>query len=198
VNPIDDSARQLAEAAIRIIEMAEHIGLPDSLEKLGVTPIALGLIARAYIEQRKQLRALHDLIDLTDPNDPIGVALTKVGLEHKLPEPQAWTKPRLMRSPVQVEMLSSKDLLTLYCRVMQVPAASFTYETYVVRLWDGMDGCWTDCTTEVSRDKALQHWAEKAGGGTHHVSYSEIDYFLIFPGGTRMQWDGTEGREMHR
>lgn len=29
------------------------------------------------------IRALHDMVDLTDPNDPIGVALTRAGLERR-------------------------------------------------------------------------------------------------------------------
>jgi hypothetical protein len=71
-------------------------------------------------------------------------------------------------------------------------------ETYVVRVWDGMDGCWTDCTGEVGRDAALRVWAERTDGGTRCVAYAEIDYYRIFPGGTRMNSDGSEGRELHR
>jgi hypothetical protein len=66
------------------------------------------------------------------------------------------------------------------------------YETYIVRQWDGMDGCWTDCTGDVGREEALRAWASR-----HNVSYDEIDYYRIFPDGTRMDWDGSEGREMH-
>jgi hypothetical protein len=61
-----------------------------------------------------------------------------------------------------------------------------------------MDGCWTDCTGEVGRDAALRVWAERTDGGTRCVAYAEIDYYRIFPGGTRMNSDGSEGRELHR
>jgi hypothetical protein len=190
--------RKLAEAAAQVIEVAGNIGLTDEPDKLGVTPMALGLIARAYVELRGQIRALHDLVDLTDPNDPIGVALTKVGLERRPPDPQTRAELAVVRSPADVQAMSGDDLLALYCRVMHMPTSFFKHATYVVRLWDGMDGCWTDCTGEVARDEALRYWADRTDGGRHHVAYGEIDYYSIFPGGTRMRWDGSEGREMHR
>ena len=191
--------RQLAEAAVRVIEVAADIGLPDPPDKLGVTPLAMGLIARAYVDLRAQVRAIHDLVDQTDPNDPIGVALTKVGLERRPPEPQERAEPHVVRSAAQVQAMSSDDLLALYCRVMREVAEVFIkYETYVVRHWDGMDGCWTDCTGEVGREEALRYWANRTDGGTRCVAYDDIDYYRIFPGGTRMHWDGSEAREMHR
>jgi len=198
VKPLDPQERQLAEVTTRVIEVADDMGLPDAPDKLGVTPAAMVLIARAHVELRAQLRALHDLVDQTDPNDPIGVALTKVGLERRPAEPHGRTEPRLVRVPAEVEAMSGDDLLALYCRVMHMPATFFKHATYVVRSWDGMDGCWTDCTGDVTRDEALRYWAKRTDGGSHHVAYSEIDYTSIFPGGTRMHWDGSEGRELHR
>lgn len=199
---LDDQERQLAEAAARVIAKAEEIGLVDAPDKLGVTPQALRLLARAYVELRGHVRALHDLVDLTDPSDPIGTALTKVGLAER---PRDWSElpePRLVRTPDEIAKLGSDDLLALYCRVMREVAEVFVkYETYVVRHWDGMDGCWTDCTGgtgEVGREKALRYWAERTDGGAHRVGYAEIDYYRIFPGGTRMHWDGSEGKEMNR
>ncbi len=89
-------------------------------------------------------------------------------------------------------------LVALYARVMG-PAIDFArHETFIVRQWDGMDGCWTDCTGEVSRDEALRVWADYTQQGTKRVAYKEIDYYAIFPGGTCMLYDGSEGREMHR
>jgi hypothetical protein len=203
VPPLTDSGRQLAEAAARVIAKAEEIGLPDPPHQLGVTEPAFRLLARAHIELRDQVRALHDLVDQTDPNDPIGVALTKVGLERRpveVAEPSS--KPRLVYAPMtpaEVAALSVDDLLAIYCRAMHEVAEVFVrYKTYVVRGWDGMDGCWTDCTGEVDREKALRVWAERTDGGAHRIGYAEIDYYRIFPGGTRMEWDGSEGREMHR
>ncbi len=108
-------------------------------------------------------------------------------------------KLRVVPTPAEVAKLSGPDLLALYCRSMRETEGVFIkYESYVVRVWDGMDGCWTDCTGAVGRDEALRYWAEKTDGGTHHVSFDEIDYYRIFPGGTHMLWDGSEGREMHR
>lgn len=196
--PLDPQERKLAEVTTRVIEVAANIGLLDTPDKLGVTPTALGLIAQSYVELRAQLRALHDLIDQTDPNDPIGVALTKVGLERRPAEPHGRGEPRVVRVPAEVDAMSGDDLLALYCRVMHAPLAFFKHDTYVVRAWDGMDGCWTNCTGEVPRDEALRYWAKRTDGGSRHVAYAEIDYYSIFPGGTRMHWDGTDGRELHR
>lgn len=195
---LTNAERQLAEVAAKLIEKAEEVGLPDPPDKLGITPHAIRFLARAYVELRKQVRSLHDLVDQTDPNDPVGVALTTVGLAQRPADSiDIPAKPRLVRSPTQVP--SDDDLLAHYCHVMrEVKDVFLKYESYIVRQWDGMDGCWTDCTGEVSREEALQCWAEKTDRGTHHVSYNEIDYYQIFPGGTSMIWDGSEGREMHR
>lgn len=95
--------------------------------------------------------------------------------------------------------IGAEQLLALYCRVMREVAEVFVkYESYVVRVWDGMDGCWTDCTGEVDRAEALRVWAARTDGGARAVSYDEIDHYRIFPGGTRMHWDGSEGRAMYR
>lgn len=202
IGPLNDSARQLAEAAACVIAKAEEIGLPDPPHKLGVTEPAFRLLARCHIELRDQVRALHDLVDQTDPHDPIGVALTKVGLERRPVEVDVPSKPYLVcppMAPAQVAALAANELLTIYCRAMHEVADVFVkYETYVVRHWDGMDGCWTACTGEVDRDEALRVWAARTDGGTHRIGYAEIDYYRIFPGVTQMKWDGSEGREMHR
>ena len=196
MKPLADQERQLAEAAARVIEVAESIGLPDPPD---LTPMAMGMIVRAYIELRAQIRALHDLVDQTDPNDPIGVGLTKVGLARRPPDPQVPAEPRLVRSPAQVKEMDGDDLLALYCCVMRETGQVFIkYETYVVRHWDGMDGCWTDCTGDVGQEEALRYWADRTAGGTRQVDYAEIDYYRIFPGGTHMLWDGADGQEMHR
>ena len=196
VKALDDSARQLAEAAARVIAEAEEIGLPDPPD---LTPHAFRLLARAHVELRDQVRALHDLVDQTDPHDPIGVALTRVGLARRPAEVAVPSGPRLVYAPLtpgQVAALSPDELLKIYCRAMHEVAEVFVkYETYVVRGWDGMDGCWTDCTAEVDREEALRVWAARTDGGAHRVAYAEIDYYRIFPGGTRMHWDGSEKLE---
>jgi hypothetical protein len=130
----------------------------------------------------KQLHLINDLRTAVQPPDVI----------------TATRRPRLVQTPTPVEE-PRDDLLALYCRVMgEVKEVFVKYEAYVVRGWDGMDGCWTDCTGEVGCEEALRVWAKRTDGGTRCVAYAEIDYCRIFPGGTRMHWDGAEGREMHR
>jgi len=176
--------------------------LDDSERHLAEIAATFRLLSRAYIELRGQVRALHDLVDQTDPNDPIGIALTKVGLARRPAESAVPSAPRLVYAQLATEhvaALSPDELLALYCRVMREAAEVFVkYETYVVRHWDGMDGCWTDCTGEVGRDEALRYWANRTEGGTRQVDYAEIDYCRIFPGGARMHWDGSDNRKMHR
>lgn len=102
-------------------------------------------------------------------------------------------------TPAEIAKLPDAELLAIYCRIMIEPESAFVqHESYIVRVWDGMDGCWSDCTGEVGRDEALRYWAEKTDGGTRRVAFAEIDYYRIFPGGTRMCWDGAEGRELFR
>lgn len=188
--------RTLAETTARHI-----VSLEAPPEAPGLPSGSIQLLAGAYVELRDQVRALHDLVDQTNPNDPIGTALTRVGLAQRPPDwpPRETREPRLVRAPAEVAKLSSAELLAIYCRAMRETEDVFIkYESYIVRLWDGSDGCWTDCTGEVDRDKALQYWAEKTDGGTRNVSYAEMDFFRIFPGGTHMLWDGSEGGEMHR
>jgi hypothetical protein len=195
VKPLNDQERKLAEAAARLIATAAEVGLSDPPDKLGVTPHALVLIARAYTELCSQVMSL----TLADPNAPIGKALAIVGLERRPSGPSA-SKPLLtVKSPAQVTAMRADELLAIYCAVMRETASVFVkYETYVVRHWDGMDGCWTDCTGDVGQEEALRYWAERTDGGSHQVDYAEIDYYRIFPGGKPMHWDGSEGREMHR
>lgn len=109
-------------------------------------------------------------------------------------DPAVLTELRIVQGPI-----TGDPLVALYCRVMgDIEATFLKYKTFIVRQWDGMDGCWTDCTGQVDREHALHYWSDRTDGGTRRVSYTEIDYYRIFPGGTRMNWDGSEGREMHR
>lgn len=196
--PLTTAERRLAETAARVIATAEEAGLPDPPHKLGIPDPALCLLARAHAELCDQVRALHDRVDLTDPADPVGTALTEVGLAQR-PPGRACRGPRLVLAAAKVADLGDDELLALYCGIMrEVPEVFVAHETYVVRWWDGMDGCWTDCTGEVDREQALRTWATRTDGGAHNVSYDEIDYCRIFPGDTRMRWDGSEGREMNR
>ncbi len=95
--------RRLAAVTADVIATAEGMGLPDAASGLA-SKRAIQLLARAFIEQRDQIRtlqdlvvaegvhnlewrdqirALHDLVDQTDPNDPVGTALTMVGLARR-------------------------------------------------------------------------------------------------------------------
>lgn len=195
MKPLHDVERQLAEAAARVVVKGEEIGLPAP-EKLA-PPATVRLLSRAFIELRDQIRALHDLVDQTDPNDPIGSALTKVGLARR---PSDWSEPgpRLLLTAEQITRLATNDLVELYRRARGHEVDFTKHETFIVRAWDGSDGCWTDCTGEIACDEALRYWARRTDGGARHISYNEIDYCRIFPGGTRLTWDGSNGREMHR
>lgn len=225
MKPITPEERRLAETAARLIAKAEEIGLPDPPNQLGVPDSGLRLLARAHLELCDQVRRIHDRVDLTDPNDPIGVALTEVALatrpsgltlvrEHvgeplTVPPGGVFTNDEDTAraldesagddSPAVNVNLSDELLLDLYCRTMHESRERFVeHQTYVVRVWDGMDGCWTDCVSGIGREEALRIWAARTDGGRRCVSYDEIDYYRIFPDGTRMHWDGSEGREMHR
>ena len=95
--------------------------------------------------------------------------------------------------------------IELYNRTMHDEPLDFTKGLFIVRVWDGMDGCWTDCTgwgssaeEGVSAEEALRLWKERTKNGTEKIRYDEIDYYKIFRSGTRMLWDGKDGREMFR
>ena len=196
---LNNKEHQLAVVTAQLLVKAAEAGLPDSPDKLGVTPHAVCLLARAHVELRERVRALHDLVDQTDPNDPIGVGLTKAGLERRWADPSPAKPLLVVKSPEEVKAMRAFELRAIYCTVMREIASVFdTYKIYVVRLWDGMDGCWTDCTAGVGQEEALRYWAERTDGGARHISFTEIDYYKIFPASSSMKWDGSEGREMHR
>src|ERR1700678_1033894 len=100
-------------------------------------------------------------------------------------------------------MATEEQLKALYKKVMGGNMELDLFpanEKFTVRVWDGMDGCWTDCfdATDVDAGTALMHWAKVTNDGTSKVSFDEIDYYRIFPADPRMAWDGRPGREMFR
>jgi hypothetical protein len=198
---MSDKQHLLAETVAHVIAKAEKIGLPDAPSDLITSPDALRILAHSYLDLRDAIRALHDLVDLTDPKDPIGTALTKVGLDRR---PRDWQPPpRVVRSDAEINGLALQALVELYCRVMSETPVFFTaHATFKVCQWDGMDGCWTDCTigvnVEVGAEEALREWAKRTDGGTRRVAFGEIDYYRIFPGDAQHGWDGSEGRELFR
>ncbi len=227
MKPLNDSERRLAQITAQLIAQAEKVGLPDPPDKL-VTPLAIRLLSRSHLELLDQLRTIHDRVDQIArvaiegalrevSRQQGGIATEQIVDEAKsegmlaaspfmarLPRPPEITAlsptstPRLVPTPVQVESMTGDQLAEIYLRVMGHRINFAQHETFIVRQWDGMDGCWTDCTGAVSRDEALRDWAERTLNGVRNVSYSEIDYYAIFPGDTHMLWDGSDGREMHR
>jgi len=67
-------------------------------------------------------------------------------------------------------------------------AAAEPVELFVVRLWDGFDGLWMDVSEPVPREQADAIWREKTLNGTKMTSFSDIDYYKVFPSGTVMHF----------
>ena len=57
---------------------------------------------------------------------------------------------------------------------------------YIVRLYDGFDNQWMDVSRPVPKAEADRILAEKTAGGTKNASYADIDYYRVFPAGTKM------------
>lgn len=88
--------------------------------------------------------------------------------------------------------------LAVFYSALMIDRHDFSRGKWIVRIWDGMDGCWSDVTEETTAEEALKVWFEKTGGGNHNWRFADIDYYRIFPAETRMIWDGEAGREMFR
>lgn len=58
-------------------------------------------------------------------------------------------------------------------------------ELKIVRLWDMMDG-WIDVTGPVSVEEAQRIWNEKTDNGKRNTTYSDGDYYAIYPADTKM------------
>lgn len=97
-----------------------------------------------------------------------------------------WEEAERGHMEEEVEMT---ELEQLY-RLVMGPGLIFAENAlYVVRHWDGMDGCWTDVTQPGPPDAVLAVWAASTKGGTKMVCFDDIDYFKIFPADTRMAYD---------
>lgn len=57
---------------------------------------------------------------------------------------------------------------------------------HVVRLYDGFDNQWIDVSEPVSLEEARRIWNDHTDEGKHKTSYEDIDYYAIFPAGTKM------------
>ncbi len=64
-------------------------------------------------------------------------------------------------------------------------------DLFIVRVWDGMDGCWCDCTEPVSKEEADKVWNKETKNGTEKTKFSDIDYYKIFPADTNMLYNGS-------
>lgn len=64
---------------------------------------------------------------------------------------------------------------------------------YVVRLYDGMDNQWCDVAGPMSKAEADKVWNERTNNGTQKTNYGNIDYYSIFPAGTKMLYSNGHG-----
>jgi hypothetical protein len=94
-----------------------------------------------------------------------------------------------------LEQATLPELIDIYEGIMR-PRDLTREGLWVVRLFDGMDGAWCDCTEAVTPEAALRVWFEKTEGGSKATSFNDIDYYRIFPATTAMKWSGD--REMFR
>jgi hypothetical protein len=82
------------------------------------------------------------------------------------------------------------EMKTLYKSKMGFSHELDAAALFTVRVWDGMDGCWCDVVANVDLAFALRAWCERTAAGTRATSYSDIDYYRIFPADTKMLWSG--------
>lgn len=69
-------------------------------------------------------------------------------------------------------------------------------DTFVVRLWDGFDNEWMDVSKPVSGRQAKKIWAEKTDNGRKSTSYSDTDYYAIYPTDTNMVFSEKGRRDL--
>lgn len=59
-------------------------------------------------------------------------------------------------------------------------------ELFVVRLYDGFDNEWMDVCDPCSKEQADEILRVRTANGTKNTSYSDIDYYRVFPANTKM------------
>lgn len=69
-------------------------------------------------------------------------------------------------------------------------------ELFVVRLYDGFDNEWMDVSDPVTRPEARRIWDERTERGTKNTSFSDIDYYAIYPADTTMVHSAKGNREL--
>lgn len=65
-------------------------------------------------------------------------------------------------------------------------------EKFIIRIYDGMDHCWTDVTGQLTKEEAEKKFAELTDNGTKMTDFSDIDYYAIFPAETKMVFDAKD------
>jgi hypothetical protein len=86
--------------------------------------------------------------------------------------------------------MTVKEMKTLYKNKMGFSHELDAAVLFTVRVWDGMDGCWCDVIANVDLGFALRSWCARTADGTKATSYSDVDYYRIFPADTQMLWSG--------
>lgn len=61
-------------------------------------------------------------------------------------------------------------------------------DKFIVRLYDGFDNQWCDVTGPVSKEEADRIYDKETNNGTKATNFSDIDYYRIFPAGTKMMF----------
>lgn len=84
----------------------------------------------------------------------------------------------------EVTELDAKTLQDVYEGVMHPYDIDWS-KMLTLRLWDGMDGCWCDCVSGTA-EVVLREWYKNTDGGSRKTSFSDIDYYRIFPADTKM------------
>jgi hypothetical protein len=59
-------------------------------------------------------------------------------------------------------------------------------DSFVIRLWDGMDNLWLDCFGPDTKQACVKEWNKLTDNGTKMKCYADIDYYAIFPADTVM------------
>lgn len=68
--------------------------------------------------------------------------------------------------------------------------------TFIVRVYDGFDNQWTDCSQPCSLLEAIEQRNRETKNGTERTHYGDIDYFGIFPADTEMYYAGGRGEHI--
>jgi hypothetical protein len=57
---------------------------------------------------------------------------------------------------------------------------------FIVRQYDGFDNNWIDITKPLSLKEAMKIWRAHTKDGTEKYCFEHIDYYEVFPAGTKM------------